>query len=264
MNRNTKPDEDWAVLVQNNETYSRYEVSNYGRVWDNKNDREVSQVETGKPVYKYVNLTNDSGKRVLRRVHNIVSWSFLGNPPSGSHTSDHIDRDKFNNKLENLRWLNKKGQMGNRDCNVVCSCGNTLISLIHEAFPEKTSQVGAFMYKHLSLCNHDFSKLKVYYEAYAKYGRSWNNKITINGGTCLLFTLLDKFNLDIKPTIRLLRDGLSFEEIVRGCVMKQPEYKEFIYSYEVGGVWFPNKNNLCSYYCISRSVLNDRLKGLGS
>jgi hypothetical protein len=40
-----------------------------------------------------------------RKVHRIVAFAFLGSPPSGKHVVDHIDRDRTNNRVENLRWL---------------------------------------------------------------------------------------------------------------------------------------------------------------
>lgn len=120
------PEEVWKTLIQAGEVYTRYKVSNYGVVWDTKNEVEVSQVITGEPKYKYVNLTKDSGKRVLRRINNIVSWTFHGKPPTPKHTSDHIDRDKFNNVEWNLRWLDRRGQAKNRDCAVLMGCGTPI------------------------------------------------------------------------------------------------------------------------------------------
>ncbi len=40
-------------------------------------------------------------------VHRIVATAFLGEPPSKSHVVDHIDTNRRNNRLENLRWLTK-------------------------------------------------------------------------------------------------------------------------------------------------------------
>lgn len=101
---------EWTILRQGGNTYNRYLISSEGVVWDTKADKEVSQVLTGKPQYYYGNLTiDDEGNRILRRVHNIMGWSFLGDPPTPRHSVDHIDQDKFNNKLSNLRWLDRRG-----------------------------------------------------------------------------------------------------------------------------------------------------------
>ncbi len=39
------------------------------------------------------------------KVHRIVAVAFLGPPPSKQHVVDHIDRDRTNNSIENLRWI---------------------------------------------------------------------------------------------------------------------------------------------------------------
>lgn len=40
-----------------------------------------------------------------KTVHRIVALAFLGHPPSENHVVDHIDRDRGNNCVENLRWI---------------------------------------------------------------------------------------------------------------------------------------------------------------
>jgi len=42
-----------------------------------------------------------------QRVHRIVAFAFLGNPPTDQHVVDHIDTNRRNNRPENLRWLTK-------------------------------------------------------------------------------------------------------------------------------------------------------------
>ena len=39
------------------------------------------------------------------KVHRIVAVAFLERPPSKKHVVDHIDRDRTNNCIENLRWV---------------------------------------------------------------------------------------------------------------------------------------------------------------
>jgi len=39
------------------------------------------------------------------KVHRIVAVAFLGPPPSERYVVDHIDRDRTNNRIENLRWI---------------------------------------------------------------------------------------------------------------------------------------------------------------
>lgn len=41
------------------------------------------------------------------RVHRIVAYAFLGEPPTPQHIVDHIDTNRRNNRPQNLRWLTK-------------------------------------------------------------------------------------------------------------------------------------------------------------
>lgn len=101
-------------------TEHKYSISSYGRVWNKQDECFVSPVMTGKPTYWYVNLRVDKTVK-LRRIHYLQAYSFFGNPPkdnAGSvkrQTCDHIDRNRYNNSLYNLRWLDRKGQSANRN-----------------------------------------------------------------------------------------------------------------------------------------------------
>ena len=41
------------------------------------------------------------------RVHRIVAYAFLGEPPTPEHVVDHIDTNRRNNRPNNLRWLTR-------------------------------------------------------------------------------------------------------------------------------------------------------------
>lgn len=40
-----------------------------------------------------------------KSIHRIVAFAFLGDPPSKNDVVDHIDRNRTNNRIENLRWV---------------------------------------------------------------------------------------------------------------------------------------------------------------
>ena len=42
-----------------------------------------------------------------QRVHRIVAYAFLGNPPTEQHVVDHKDTNRRNNRPENLRWVTR-------------------------------------------------------------------------------------------------------------------------------------------------------------
>lgn len=47
-------------------------------------------------------------------VHRLIAEAFIENPDN-KPTVDHIDRDKYNNRVENLRWADRCEQMTNID-----------------------------------------------------------------------------------------------------------------------------------------------------
>ena len=84
-----------------------YSVRDNGAVMrhprEGKRLRKVDNVWTfGKPNEKtgYMEIAG-------QRVHRIVAFAFLGDPPTEQHVVDHIDTNRRNNRPENLRWLTR-------------------------------------------------------------------------------------------------------------------------------------------------------------
>lgn len=82
--------------------YTKYEVSNLGRVRNKKTGKVLKSV-TNSHGYKIVCLYNEKGKTF--RVHRLVLNAFTN--PSELQVN-HIDEDKTNNRLENLEWVTCK------------------------------------------------------------------------------------------------------------------------------------------------------------
>ena len=55
------------------------------------------------------------GLEIITYVHHAVALAFLPNP-EGHPTIDHKNRDKTDNRVENLRWASYSLQCSNRDC----------------------------------------------------------------------------------------------------------------------------------------------------
>lgn len=98
----------------------RYQVSTHGRV--RSLDRNVCTIVRGRPMchaipehilqpmewydYFYVFLRLDGARRKAK-VHRLVAQAFLDNPAS-LPVVNHKDRDRSNNRLENLEWATHK------------------------------------------------------------------------------------------------------------------------------------------------------------
>ena len=63
--------------------------------------------------YKYVVFANNNYRKKFL-VHRLVYEAFNGKIPEG-YTIDHIDQNKLNNKIENLRWVTKSENRLNLD-----------------------------------------------------------------------------------------------------------------------------------------------------
>lgn len=62
--------------------------------------------------YYVVRLPNKTGKVEMRLVHRLVAQAFLDNP-EGKTQVDHIDTNKLNNRVDNLRWVWPKENAAN-------------------------------------------------------------------------------------------------------------------------------------------------------
>ena len=93
------------------EDYPQYQVSNMGRV---KGPRGVLQgginCQTG---YPYVHLRKD-GKAYSPTIHRLVALAFIENP-NNYPVIDHINRNRQDNRLENLRWASQSQNCVNKD-----------------------------------------------------------------------------------------------------------------------------------------------------
>ena len=90
----------------------RYSVSNYGRVYSHKLNREkFLKPYPNKKGYLRVDLYKDGNKKGIC-IHILVGNAFIGKR-EGELTFDHMDRNKLNNKASNLRLATKCQQSEN-------------------------------------------------------------------------------------------------------------------------------------------------------
>lgn len=85
----------------------RYQVSNYGRIW-NVATQQMMKPQLKKTGYYSVNLMKPNKKIVTERVHRLVALYFC-NKPEECNVVNHIDSDKTNNHADNLEWTTVSG-----------------------------------------------------------------------------------------------------------------------------------------------------------
>lgn len=90
---------------------NKYTIDTAGIIRNTNTGKVLKSSLIGK--YHNVTIQTATGRRAVR-INRAVASSFLGKPPTSSHTADHIDRNTNNNCLENIRWLCKSGQINNQ------------------------------------------------------------------------------------------------------------------------------------------------------
>ncbi len=82
-----------------------YKINKKGEIWSCHNKRFLSLRITQMGYYKYTVCNYNVNKDFL--AHRLVAIQFIPNPDN-LPLVDHIDRDKLNNNVDNLRWVNKR------------------------------------------------------------------------------------------------------------------------------------------------------------
>ena len=89
--------EDWKYIPG----FSQYKVSKDGEVFSLFYNRLMDK--QGKGDYETLRLVNDDGERKSMKVHRLVALAFHENPDN-KRVVNHKDKEKKNNKKDNLEW----------------------------------------------------------------------------------------------------------------------------------------------------------------
>ena len=129
--------------------FSKYEINREGELFNkNTNFQLKGTVDKG---YIRVHIINDTtGKAQQMFLHRLVAEAFLENPNEYDEI-DHIDNNKINNNVANLRWCSRSQNNTNREA----------YSSNREGVPEK----------------------KFKYVTWDKKKQKWCGKIQVNGKT---------------------------------------------------------------------------------
>ena len=117
--------EEWKTYPE----FPTYEVSSNGQV-RNKKRGNILKSHEDKDGYLGVCLCYD-GQKYHRRVNRLVAITFIPNPDN-LEIADHIDNDRKNNHVSNLRWTNSVGnnrnKISNSRVNICDNSGPVIIS----------------------------------------------------------------------------------------------------------------------------------------
>jgi len=107
-------DEWYKTKYEDN--FGTFYINKFGKLQKRfKSDKSPKLIEgnIGSNGYLYVSLTIN-GKHVKRTIHSIMAEVFLENTHKHRNI-DHINRDKTDNRLENLRYFSQSYNMLNRN-----------------------------------------------------------------------------------------------------------------------------------------------------
>ena len=240
--------EEWKWMVLEDIVSVRYKISNYGRVKDIKRDAFVSPQLTGVPQYWYVNLTPPSGKRTLKRVHRLLAQTFIPNQDILPMV-DHEDRNKYNNSVDNLRWVTRSQNQMNRDCTTMFKG----VPLKHYCELNFESPTGAYTYLQSARNFHNLSEEDslIRYNNYLLHGITGNTKIVVHKEEVLLPVFLSSIGMTIETYRKRSYLGLTNEEIAKGYKYLPPtKSKLSVTCYQLEGIpegvwyYFPTKSSL--------------------
>lgn len=103
--------EQWKELaIPNIDSSEMYLISDYGRVKRKKTNYEWTIITPSKiKGYSIINIKLDNGKRTTRYIHKLVANCFLMKEHHEQDAVIHLDFNKENNHVRNLKWVDHEG-----------------------------------------------------------------------------------------------------------------------------------------------------------
>lgn len=176
-------DEEWRSMEPLG--YPSYAVSTHGNI---KNIKSIAPLkQASRNGYMFVSLRDINRKCRTLLIHRMVALTFLDPPETiNQNTVDHINRDKGDNHVINLRWASMSEQNQNRKKNekkfrsiIQYTKDGTFVKKWLSVKEIKEANPSFSSVRHIYLCcrNHDTKK-----QSMSAYGYKWSfDKIDLDG-----------------------------------------------------------------------------------
>ncbi len=105
--------------------YPNYLIYDDGRVQNKKTKRILKPIKSNTGYLQVV--LSHKNKQKTHSIHRLVAEYYINNPEN-KPTVDHINRDRKNNRIENLRWASRTEQIENQGIRKDNSSGHKNIS----------------------------------------------------------------------------------------------------------------------------------------
>ena len=242
-------EEQWKPL----EGFSNYLFSNIGNIKRISDGRIESTTLSGVPQYYYVHLVPDGGKRSLYRLHRLIAMAWIPRPDDPEmNMVDHINRDRLDNRVENLRWICRSGNQKNRDVAYFAIYKGFWVHV--RTFYKDNQQAYSYasQRKHLTDDLEELEQMRLNYEEGYKKTVIWE------GEEKLLKEICDEHGRDYEIAYHRIRRQAS---TVYGCVIYDKIPNVYYELNGAGGVkyQFSGKDEIAEYLGVTRSRVDESL-----
>lgn len=172
---------DYTKIKECSYKGEHYSVRDNGAVF--RHAREGKRIRKNDSTWTFGKPNENTGYMEIgtERVHRIVAFAFLGEPPTPQHIVDHIDTNRRNNRPQNLRWLTKLENVLNNPITrkkIEYLCGSI------EAFVNDPSIIQEFIndnpsYKWMRTVT--LEEAKASYERLCAWSKTKNNEKSLGG-----------------------------------------------------------------------------------
>ena len=110
--------------------FPNYKINENGVVKNVKTNKIMKQT-LGTYNYYFLNLSNETIKAKSHQIHRLVGLIFIPNDNENYTMIDHIDNNKHNNNVNNLRWVNS--QLNNRNkTKIINTCSSNYYGVYYD------------------------------------------------------------------------------------------------------------------------------------